>query len=189
MNRKSPSSGSPSFLRLTNSYPRLSRDSRFLTFLTRHPLRSYLSKSLRGASLNPPHTNPMGLRLKALPKSPLVLQDSTVVAFDTLFWPTRPGHSLLLPRSSVIRSQTAPSVNTHYVRTQCDLGIEQSKFATELMAGEWEWGVSTGFSFSSLNSSGLSPLAHAWLMICDLSGIIACFQRMVDFDTGCVPIA
>ena len=61
-----------------------------------------------------------------------------VVTFDTFFWPTRPGNSLLLPGSSVIRSQTAPSVNTHYVRTQCDLGIEQSKFATELMAGEWD---------------------------------------------------
>ena len=84
-------------------------------------------------------------------KSPLVLQDITIVTFDNSLCPSRAAHSLLLPRSSVIRSRTAPSVNTHCVRTQCDLGIEQSKFTTELMAGEWEWGVSTGFSFLNEN--------------------------------------
>ena len=51
-------------------------------------------------------------------------------------YPARAFHS---PASiSVIRSRPAPSVNTHCVRTQCDLGTEQSKFTTELMAEEWE---------------------------------------------------
>jgi len=60
-----------------------------------------------------------------------------------VWWPTRPGHSLLLPRSSVIRSRPVSSVNTHFVRTQCDLGKRLSKFTTELMAGKWEWGVTS----------------------------------------------
>jgi len=38
-------------------------------------------------------------------------------------------------------------VNTHFVRTQCDLGNRLSKFTTELMAGEWEWGISSDSCF------------------------------------------
>jgi|GEM_PF-3113697 len=40
----------------------------------------------------------------------------------------------------------------------CDLGMEQSKFTTELMAVEWEWKISTGFSTPSENVPTLSQL-------------------------------
>jgi len=49
-----------------------------------------------------------------------------------------PGIPFSLTGSSVIRSRPVSSVNTHFVRTQCDLGERLSKLTTELMSGEWE---------------------------------------------------
>jgi len=92
-----------------------------------------------------------------------------------------PGIPFSMTRSSVIRSRTVSSTYSRYARAQCGLGTRLSKFATELMSGEWEWGISTGFSFQIEGVPRLSSSAYPGLMICDPDGIMTCFQHLSLF--------